>query len=264
MDYYKILGVEKTATPDDIKKAYRKLASKHHPDRGGDTATFQQIQEAYSVLSDPNKKNQYDNLGRSPFNQSNFNQSEFNDFFDFNNFFSDFFHTARQQQQRQTVYRTVLEISLLESYNGVKKMLELQLPNGKQIIDIEIPKGIKDKDQLRCDNKQLGIDNLLITISVQKDLRFERRGNDLYSNYSIDVLDLITGCSVPFTTIDGRKLQVQIKPKTQPFMQIKIPNCGMPVLQTPKYGDQYLLLKPFVSDNISPDIIECILKHRGQ
>lgn len=263
MDYYKILGVEKSATPEDIKKAYRKLASKHHPDRGGDTATFQKIQEAYSVLSDPNRKGQYDRPNGSTFSSSQFNQQPFDDFFDINNFFNDFFHRAHRQQT-QSIFRTTIQITLLEAFTGTKKVLELQLPNGKQIIDIDIPKGIKDKDQLHCENKQLGIDNLIIMVQIQKDLRFERRGNDLYTNLSIDVLDLITGCTVPFTTIDGRKFQVNIKPKTQPFMQVKISNCGMPVLQTDKYGDQYLLLKPFVSDNISPDIIECILKNRGQ
>ena len=74
MDHYATLGVAKNATPDDIKKAYRKLASKHHPDKGGDTATFQKIEEAYRILSDPQQRQQYDNPMPQNFGQSfNFN-----------------------------------------------------------------------------------------------------------------------------------------------------------------------------------------------
>jgi curved DNA-binding protein len=273
MDYYAILGVDKKATPEEIKKAYRKLASQNHPDKGGDTSTFQKIQEAYSVLGDSNKKHQYDNprqhtphpnMGQGFGQQSN--RNPFEEMFGVNGFFRDFFNDARkqQQQQRQNIYRIILDISLLEAYTGTKKILEMETTNGKKILDIELPRGVSNGDQVKIGKNQTGFDSLDVLVKVRKDLRFERRDHDLYCNQSIDVLDLVTGCKLPFTTIDGRKLEVTVNPKTQPYMQIKIPGYGMPILNTSMYGDQYLLLKPYMSDNISPEIIESILKNRGQ
>lgn len=269
MDYYSILGVNKKATPEEIKKAYRKLASQHHPDKGGDTATFQKIQEAYSVLGDSDSRHRYDNprqktphpnMGQG-FGQQ-FNGNPFEEMFNMNGFFHDFFKQA-QQQQRHNTYRIVVDISLLEAYTGTKKILQMETDTGKKILDIELPKGINNGDHVKFENQKV-FDNLEVIVKVRKDLRFERRGNDLYCNHGIDVLDLVAGCKMPFTTIDGRKLEVTVNPKTQPYMQIKIPGYGMPILNTSRYGDQYLLLKPYVSDNISPEIIESILKNRGQ
>jgi DnaJ-class molecular chaperone len=94
------------------------------------------------------------------------------------------------------------------------------------------------------------------------DLRFERRGHDLFCNHSIDVLDLIVGTNIEFNTISGKKLNVTIKAKTQPFMQVKLAGQGMPVPNSNLYGDQYVLLKPYISDNIDSEIVDTILRNR--
>jgi len=96
------------------------------------------------------------------------------------------------------------------------------------------------------------------------DLRFERRVNDLYCNQSISVLDLIAGSNFIFKTIKGKDLNVTIKPKTQPYMSVRLTGHGMPIINTGSYGDQYILLKPYIPDNIHQDIIDSILRNRTE
>lgn len=263
MDHYTTLGVSKTATFDEIKKAYRKLASKHHPDRGGDTATFQQIQVAYDTLSDPIKRQEYDNPPRQQFmhGPGGFNQAQANEL---NEMFSKFFGQNTQfremfenRQQFKQTYRTQIQISLEDSYRGVQHNLKIQMPSGIKVLNIDIPKGIDNGAKLRYDNViENGI--LIIEFLIMPNLKFERRGHDLYVNHSISVLDLIAGSSFNFDTISGKTLEIVVKPKTQPYMQLKIPGHGMPVNNTGHYGDQIILLKPYIPDSIDDRIIDSI------
>jgi molecular chaperone DnaJ len=96
---------------------------------------------------------------------------------------------------------------------------------------------------------------------VTSDLRYERNENDLYSNVSISVLDLIIGTKFDFETISGKVVEVNVKPMTQPFMQLKLHGCGMPILNSGMYGDQIILIKPYIPANIHNDIIDSINKH---
>lgn len=269
MDHYQTLGVSRNATPDEIKKAYRKLASQHHPDKGGDTHKFQEIQTAYDTLSDPNKKQQYDNP--NPFNQGFPNGGQgFPGGFQFNfgegdnvhDIFSHIFgrHNGFNQPNKQT-FRTKVTVSLMDAYNGANHILKLQTMNGTKVLNIEVPKGVQTGMQLRYDNI---IDNaiLIVEFFVLPDLRFDRQGNDLYCNQPISVLDLITGTKIQFTTISGKLLDVTIRPKTQPNMQLRIPGEGMP--NNNGFGDQILLLKPFIPDNISNELLDNIIKLKPQ
>lgn len=263
MDYYKTLGVEKNATPEEIKKAYRKLAGANHPDRGGDTATFQKIQQAYDVLSDPQKKQEYDN----PMHQQNMHGFAGNPFmnqgvFDINEIFGQMFGHRNpfgfnQQRQSHQVFRTTVNISLNDVYNGSKQVLKMQTPQGTKVINIDIPKGLQDNSQLRYDNVLEGA-VLIIDFKILPDLKYERKGNDLYCNHSVSVLDLIVGTNFKFSTISGAMLDVSVPPKTQPFMQLKLGGQGMPIQGTNNYGDQIIVLKPFVPDNIHYNIIDSI------
>jgi DnaJ-class molecular chaperone len=103
---------------------------------------------------------------------------------------------------------------------------------------------------------------LIVEFNITHDLRFDRKGNDLYCNHSISVLDLIAGSEFHFKTISGKELIVTIKPKTQPYQNIRISGQGMPVVNTQSYGDQYILLKPFIPDTIDNTIIDSILRSR--
>lgn len=264
MDHYATLGVSKSATPDEIKKAYRKLASQHHPDKGGDKAKFQEIQSAYDVLSDPQKKAQYDN----PPQQMHGFPGDFQwnvHGMDLNNIFNNMFGQNHNMNMggRKQVYRTQIDISLLDAFNGTNKMLELNLMSGKKIIDVQVPKGVNQGDQLRFDNViEQGV--LIATFNILPDLRFDRKGNDLYCNHSIDVLDLIAGTSFLFKTINGKELNVTIKPGTQPYVNVRLSGYGMPIINTGAFGDQYILLKPYIPDKIDSDIIDSILRSRSK
>jgi DnaJ-class molecular chaperone len=256
MDHYNTLGVNRNATPDDIKKAYRKLASQHHPDKGGDTVKFQEIQTAYDVLSDVNKRQQYDN----PQPQGFPNGFHFNFGAHPNDIFGQFNEILRQRHQ--PLLRTRIEISLLESYHGVSKQLRIQTNNGLHPVNINVPKGINNNQQIRYENI-IPNHTLIVDFVVLPDLKYDRKGNDLHSNHSIDMLELIIGTTFNFITISGKTLNVPIKPMTQPFFQLRLANQGMPILNTNNYGDQIILLKPFISDNIHSDIIYAIQKHKS-
>ena len=265
MDHYSTLGVAKTATSDEIKKAYRKLASQHHPDKGGDTATFQKLQTAYDTLSDPQKKEQYDNP--SPFGQQRqgsgpfgFGNQGFEDIF--SQIFKQDFHRHHQQQARQTPsYRTSVWVSLEQVYTGTEQVMKLQTPNGTHNVSIAVPKGMIDGGQMRYDGLIEGA-SLIVEFRIHQHLKFSRRGNDLECNHQISVLDLIAGTSFEFVTLSGKTLEVTIQPKTQPYMHLKLAGQGMPILNTSAYGDQIILLKPFIPDTIDERITNSILQSR--
>lgn len=273
MDYYQTLGVSKNASPDEIKKAYRKMAAQHHPDKGGDTAKFQEIQKAYETLSDPQKKQQYDNpnpfggqqgpggfhfnFGGAP-GGFHFHQQGF----DINDLFGQMFGQQNPFAQRQQVFRTQLSVTLEEAYNGGSQVLKVQTQSGAKVINIDIPKGVKDGDQFRYDQILDGA-TLVVGFRIQPDLRFERKSDDLYCNQQISVLDLIAGNKFQFRTISGKTFEVEVKPNTQPYMQLKIPGQGMPISGTDQYGDQIILIKPFIPDKIDSSITESILRSRN-
>ncbi len=266
MDHYNTLGVSKTATPDEIKKAYRKLASQHHPDKGGDTATFQKIQTAYDTLSDSEKKRQYDNPTQA-YNFHDFGGPggfSFNSTGGFNDMFADFFRQSTQQQRRPTqIYRTSVVLSLDQAYTGGEQVLKIQSPTGHNMVKIDIPKGVHDGAQVRINDVIDGA-TLMVEFRVQKHLKFDRNGNDLYCNQPVSVLDLIVGSSVEFTTISGKTLEVKIPAGTQPYMQLKISGQGMPIGSSGNYGDQILLIKPFIPDNIDISIIDSIKQTKAK
>ena len=270
MDHYQTLGVAKNATPDEIKKAYRRLASQHHPDKGGDTNTFQKIQVAYDTLSDPQKKQQYDNpnmFGTSQdgsWQQAGFPHgfSMFGDEIDPRDIFAQMFgQRAGHHRSNKNTYRTTISVSLEDVYYGKSQVLKLQTPIGQKMVNIDIPKGIKENAQLKYDNV---IENsmLLVEFRIAPNLKYERRGDDLYCNQPINILDLIVGTKINFTTFSNRTYEVTVPPKTQPYMQLKIAGQGMPIYGSPAYGDQILLLKPFIPDNISDEITQSIFRTR--
>lgn len=263
MDYYNILGVSRDADQDTIKKAYRKLAMQHHPDKGGDPNQFQKISEAYDTLSDANKRSEYDN----PSMQHNGFPGGFGfsaQGFDINDIFSQIFgqQNIHHRRQRQ-VFRTQVLISLIDSYNGANQVLQLNTQKGPTIVNFTVPKGIQSGDQVRYD-ELIEDASLVIQFVVQSELKFDRQGNDLYSNLPISVLDLITGTKIEFVTLSGRKLEVTINPLTQPSQQIRIQGYGMPIGNSGFYGDQILLLKPYLPDNIDQDIIDTIKRTQNK
>ena len=266
-DHYATLGVAKNATPEDIKKAYRRLAAIHHPDKGGDTAEFQKVQAAYETLSDPEKKQQYDNPnpfgGQHPFQGGmhggfpggfSFHMNGF----DINDLFGGMFGGGGGRQYGRgphTSYKTTLHVTLEQIYNGDEQTVNIHGPNGPQTIKVHIPKGIDNGATLRYENI---IPNaiLLVEFRIHPHPRFERDGVNLFSVHEINILDLIVGTTVKFKTLSGKELDVNVPPRTQPGAKLRISGEGMPYQNG--QGDQYILLKPQIPDIIDVRIIDAI------
>lgn len=256
MDYYKELGISNTASLEEIKKAYRKLASKHHPDKGGDTSKFQTIQEAYAVLSDPQKRHAYDNPNVQAPNGFGFSSTNFN----LDELLRGFRHDFHQRTYRK-MFRTQMFCSLQQAFTGTSQSLIVQSEIGTKEIKVNIPPGVQTGYQVKFEDI---IPNsvVIVQIVVNDDSKFTRIDDDLFSTQEISVLDLIAGGSFVFTTISGKTVEVHVKQKTQPNTQLKLSGLGMPIFNSPHFGDQYILLKPFIPDNVSEEVIQTILKSR--
>jgi curved DNA-binding protein len=250
MDYYNILGVDRSASQDDIKKAYRKLAAKHHPDRGGDTAKFQEISAAYDTLGDPEKKAQYDN----PQPQGGFQQyggmpPGFEDVFAqaFGQGFGDIFG-RRSQPVRNKTLNLQTYISLEDAFNGKELIANIQLPSGRdQMLEVKIPAGIRDGTVLRLAG--MGDDSIgnvprgdiHLSVHVNQHPIFQRSNDDLLMTMQINCLEAIVGCNKRFDTIDGRTLEINIQPGTQHGQVMNVQGHGMPNMSDNRMKGRLLL-----------------------
>jgi DnaJ-class molecular chaperone len=169
----------------------------------------------------------------------------------------------QQHPQQQNTYRTSYWITLEQAYKGGEELLKLQTPTGLHMVRVNIPKGIPDGGQVRYE-KVVDSSDLIVEYRIHPHLKYERKMNDLHSNHSISVLDLIVGTTFQFTTLGGKTLDVTVQPKTQPFMYLKLAGHGMPIQGTNASGDQIILLKPFIPDNIDSRITDSILQSNAQ
>lgn len=240
-DYYNILGVDRTANADDIKRAYRKLAAQHHPDRGGDTAKFQEIQQAYDTLSDPEKRSQYDNPAPQGFPGGfQFHGNGFPPGFEeiFSSFPDAFGGMFRRSPARNKTLNIQTSITLEDSFFGKELIANINLPSGRnQTIEIKIPKGIQDGTTLRLSNMgddsipNLPRGDIHLTVRVQPNSNFQRQGDDLIKSIDLNCLDAIIGKNIRINTIDQKELEIKIAPGTQHGQVFSIQGYGMPNIQ---------------------------------
>lgn len=253
-NYYQILGVSNTASDEEIKKAYRRLAMKHHPDRGGNSAEFQKIQEAYSVLSDPQKRQEYDNPQPQGFNQHFYSSSgNFEDIirqFGMGGFggFGDIFGSQFRQPRRNRTINLQTAITLEDAYYGKELVANLTLPSGKeQIVNIKIPAGIQDGNTLRIQgvgdqpNVNLPPGDIHLSVTVIPHDRFQRSGDDLITEIEISAFDAMLGSNVHVETIDKKILNVTVAPGTQPGSILKLQGYGMPHVNDNRFRGALLL-----------------------
>jgi curved DNA-binding protein len=234
MDYYSILGITKSANQDDIKTAYRKLASKHHPDRGGDTAKFQQIEEAYRTLSDDQTRAQYDN----PAPQYQFNTGNMHDMGDmFGAMFggNPFGGGFRQQSRKNRNINIRVEMTLEEILVGKEVTGSIRLPSGKdQALQLSIPQGVQNGDAIRF--RGMGEDSIpnmprgdvIAQIVELPHPRFKRDGRNLYAEISISAFDAMLGKTVRFNTLEDKELEIKVPAGIQPGQLIKCDSYGLP------------------------------------
>jgi curved DNA-binding protein len=301
-DYYKVLGVEKTADPEEIKKAYRKLALKYHPDRNPNNpaaeANFKKISEAYAVLSDAEKRKQFDSFGSDQFSQRFSREDIFRDF-DLNQIlrdlgfggggggtgrrgnytfrggdpFGDLFGQRRQDRYYQPPEKGEdlqynLNITLEESVFGTDKKLSLKRNEHIDEINVKIPAGISTGKRLRLagkgDTGQRGGEagDLYLNINVLPHPIFARDGNDIYIEKSIPFTQAVLGASIDVPTIDGTVKRIKIPAGTQNGTKIRMKGYGVPALKGTGSGkgDQFVKIGVAVPRKLTDKQVQMIKK----
>ena len=255
-DYYGILGVSRNATEEEIKQAFRRQAMKHHPDRGGDSALFQDINEAYSVLSDPNRRAAYDNPQQFRNININMNGGQF----DLDEIFSMF--GARFQQRRPTTARMTLWISLEDIARGGRRPVAISSPQGQQNVEIEIPEGLQDGDTLRYNSIGPGGTDLVITYRVKPDAQWQRQDLNLIRNLDVDIWTLLIGGTVMVNDILGSWLELTIPAMTQPGTLMRARGRGLK--KNAHQGDMLIRIQARLPEYVPESLLEQIRQLRGQ
>ena len=256
-DHYATLGVSKTATPDEIKRAFRKLASQHHPDKGGDTAKFQSIQAAYDTLGDTAKRADYDNP-----------RPQFSGFpggaqFNMNDIFGQMFGQGFGQQRRQQpqFVRMTLWIRLHDVAQGGTRPVAVGTPQGQSTIEVEIPLGINDGDNVQYQGLAPGGGDLVIQFRVHPDNTWQRNGLDLVTDVTADIWSMILGSDITVHTLTGSQLTTVMPAGTQPRTLIRLRGHGLRD-RSGNQGDLMIRVMPTIPTTIRPELLEAIEKYR--
>ena len=278
-DYYQLLGVKKDASDAEIKKAYRKLAMKYHPDHTkGDKAAeeqFKKISEAYAVLSDKKKRKEYDTFGAEGF-QQRFSQEDIFRGFDFGDIFREFgfggdifsgrgrgggarfnfggapFGSQTGQQQARMkgadlVYE--LPLTLKEVANGTSKTISLQHQGYSEKVTVKVPKGLISGKKLRLAGKgspsPLGgpPGDLFIQAKVLHDPVYQAENYDLHMTQELKLSEIILGTTISVPTLDDKHLSLKIPPHTKPGTKMRMSGHGLPHMKGQKKGDLYLKIR---------------------
>ncbi len=271
-DYYEILGLTKSATPAEIKSAYRKLALQWHPDRNkaaNANEKFKEINEAYAVLSDSKKKEQYDQFGHAPFQpgagqnpySGGFQQGPFTyystgggnpfggeDFIDpfeiFEQFFGGGFGGRTSRRQSRQAYE--LSIDFMDAVRGATKEVHLprgQAGDGSMKKTIKIPAGVDTGSRIRFDDFE-------IVLEVRPSRQYKREGDDLIIEHEITFSQAALGAVVDVPTIDG-PLKIRIQPGVQPGTLIRLHGKGVPHVRGSGRGDEYVRIQLHVPTRLT-------------
>jgi len=259
-DYYAALGVPRTATADDIKRSFRRLASQHHPDKGGDTQKFQAIQQAYATLGDEQKRAEYDNP-RPQFSgfQGHPGGVNINDIF--GQMFGQGFGQQQHQHPRRSHVRMTLWISLLDVATGGKRTVSLGTQAGVSAVEIEIPLGINDGDNVQYEGIGPGGSDLVVQFKVTPDRKWQRDGLNLLQEVRIDIWDLILGGDLTVDTLTGKTLSTRVPARTQPGTVLRLKSQGLRD-RAGQTGDIMIRVQAQIPENIAPEIIDAIQKHQ--
>lgn len=255
-DHYQTLGVPRTASDNEIKRAYRKAAMKHHPDRGGDQGKFQEIQEAYATLSDPQQRQQYDN----PHVRVNVNGRPFHGRgspFDFDSIFEMFGARVDPRQQQQRNQRVSVWIPLESAVTGGARMISIGTSQGTSTVEIRIPAGIGDNDNVRYPGLAPGGHDLVINYRVHPHPVWQRHGPDIYCERGVDFWQLILGTTLNIQDIHGKELELIIPARCRPGTTMRARGRGV-AREGQATGDLLVKLQAVMPENISQQIIDVL------
>jgi DnaJ-class molecular chaperone len=268
MDYYSILGVPKGASEDEIKKAYRKLAMQHHPDRGGDQTQFQKIQEAYATLSDAQKRHEYDHPQPQGFPggfQFHFGQGS-----GFEDIFAQFGFGGPFQQhghRKNKDLRIEIQLDLASTLQDQIKTVNVRTTTGEtQTVQVNIPRGIRPGHQMRYPG--LG-DNMFSTIprgdlyvyfAVREDPQFQVEDDNLIYRVQINCLDAMAGTDVDIPNLESKVFRISVPPGTESGTRMRLANQGLYHLNSAQRGSLIVELRVTIPKISSPEGIELIKK----
>jgi DnaJ-class molecular chaperone len=282
-DYYKALGVDKKTSPEEIKKAFRKLAVKYHPDRNpNDKAAedkFKDINEAYAVLSDPKKKEEYDTFGSSGFHKQ-YSQEDIFRGFDFGNAYKDMgagggedifsrlfggsFSRGgarggfRGGPQRGGDLEMEVEISFRDAAQGAEKQIAFRRNGQREELKIKIPAGVDNGSKIRLTGKGGqgeggGPDgDLFLTMRVLPDQLFTREGGDLFVDRTIPFSAACLGTSLDVPTLESDK-RIKVPAGIQPGTKIRLKGCGLKPLGSNSKGDLYVKVAVHVPETLNAE-----------
>ena len=263
MDYYNTLGITKSASEADIKTAYRKMAMKHHPDRGGDEKKFKEVTEAYETLSDPQKKQMFD-MGVDPNAQhTSYRQgSPFEFHFNTGNFeevFGNFGFGGRPVRKNKTL-NVNIEVALEDILKGRVIDAEIGIPNGsKRLVNIEVPPGIESGQQIRYRGmgehtlKDVAPGDLIVNVLVKQHSVFQRQGDMLMIKKFISPWDAILGSEITIETIDKKTLTIGIPAGTQPDTVLSCRGEGLPNMRTKVRGNLLIKIQIEIPRNLNSE-----------
>lgn len=292
-DYYKVLGIERSASADAIKKAYRKLARKYHPDVNPDDEKakkkFQEINEANEVLTDPEKRKKYDQYGenwkqgeaqqqysrnagngagQNPYEGFNYNGNydagEYSDFFE--QMFGSRRGGGRPTKFRGQDYTAEVRLTLQEASTTHQRTFTVN----NRSIRITVPAGIENEQKIKLAGQggqgQNGGPNgdIFITFHVQQDPLFHRKGNDIHSKTDVDVFTAILGGELQINTFQG-PVKIKIKPYTQNGSKIRLKGKGFPVYKKEgAFGDYYAEINIKIPNELTEEQLELLRKVSNQ
>ncbi len=282
-NYYKTLGIQRDADEKDVRRAFRRLARKYHPDLNKDDkdaeARFKEVTEAYEVLSNADSRKKYDTYGEQwrdadrieerrrasgpPFDFTSHGYYDNSDLFSgvedvLGGRFRDF-ETRRSPRNVRT--ETSVTVSLEEAYSGTKINANLTTGGRARRFEVEIPPGVDNGSSVRV-TPESGTE-LLFRVSVTPHPRFRRLGDDLYADVPVAFEDVMLGGEAEVRTPDGRRLVVTIPENSQNGQNIRLRGLGMPALGSPdKKGDLYATVRPVMPKSLSEEQRELIRRFR--
>jgi curved DNA-binding protein len=268
MDHYSTLGVSKNASEKDIKTAFRKLAAQHHPDKGGDHKKFVEIKEAYETLSNPQKRQMYDQFGTADPNQRQhqYRSQNFSGGFDdiFDQMFSNFGFRGQAPNRNSTIQAEVT-IELEDVLFGKSIDAEIGFRNGQtKLVTINIPRGVYHGSQIRYpgmgdqSNPKAPPGDLIVRVNVNPHYTFKRQEDNLIIDHNVSVYDAILGTEIKITTLDRKTFTVTVPAGSQPDTVLSCKGEGLPNPHNGPRGNLLIRVKVKIPKNLNKKQIRII------